>query len=54
MPDDPRSDEEINAQEVDAFRHLHPATVRLWQTIERAALNCVRSGNPVARDRYAF
>jgi DNA polymerase len=54
MPDDPRTDEQIKAQEVDAFRRLHPATVQLWLTIERAALDCVRSGMPVARSRYAF
>jgi DNA polymerase len=54
MPDDPRTDEQIKTQEVDAFRRLHPATERLWQTIERAALKCVHSGMPVARDRYAF
>jgi len=52
--DDPRSDEEIKAKEVNAFRDLHPATVRLWYAIEHAALDCVRSGMPVPRSRFTF
>ena len=53
-PDDPRSDTEIMAQEVRPFRRLHPGTVQLWRSLERAALRCVRIGEPVHRSRFGF
>jgi DNA polymerase bacteriophage-type len=54
VPDDPRSDDEIKAQEVDKFRRLHPAQTRFMYNLDGQALRCVRSGEPVTCARHSF
>ena len=54
VPNDPRSDEEIKAQEVDKFRRLHPAQTRFMYDLDAQALRCVRYREPVQRKRHSF
>ena len=54
VPDDPRSDEQIKAQEIDKFRQLHPAQTRFMFNLDRQALQCVRSRAPVQHKRHSF
>jgi RecA-family ATPase len=54
VPDDPRSDEAIKAQEVVKFRHLHPAQTRFMYDLDVQALCCVRSRELVQRKRHSF
>ena len=54
VPDDPRSNDEIMAQEVMQFRRLHPRQTRFMNVLEAQALRCVASGKPIAGDRYSF
>ena len=54
VPDDPRSDAEIKAQEVDRFRQLHPAQTRFMFNLSDQALRCVKSRAPVTCPRYGF
>jgi DNA polymerase len=52
--DDPRSDEEIKAQEVEKFRRLHPAQTRFMYDLDAQALRCVKYREPVQRKRHSF
>jgi DNA polymerase len=54
VPDDPRSDDEIKAQEVLQFRRLHPKQTEFMYTLEAQALHCVASGKPVNGARHSF
>jgi DNA polymerase bacteriophage-type len=54
VPDDPRSDEEIKAQEVNRFREIHPAHTAFMFALERQALDCVASRQPVIGKRHRF
>jgi hypothetical protein len=54
VPDDPRSDEEIKAQEVDKFRQLHPAQTQFMYNLDRQALRCVQYRQPVQSKRHGF
>ena len=54
VPNDPRSDEEIKAQEVDKFRRLHPAQTQFMYDLDTQALRCVRYREPVQRKRHSF
>jgi hypothetical protein len=54
VPDDSRSDEEIKAQEVDKFRQLHPAQTRFMYDLDKQALRCVRSRQPLRYKRHGF
>jgi DNA polymerase len=53
VPDDPRSDNEIYAQEVVPFRKMHPATVQFWAQLAYAMKECVRFRKPVQRDKFS-
>jgi AAA domain len=54
VPDDPRSDEEIKAQEIDKFRQLHPAQTQFMYNLDRQALRCVRHREPLKCKRHSF
>jgi CHC2 zinc finger/DNA polymerase family A/Toprim domain len=54
VPNDPRSDEEIKAQEVEKFRRLHPAQTRFMYDLDAQALRCVKYSEPVQRKRHSF
>ena len=54
VPDDPRSDAEIKAQEINKFRALHPKQTTLMYTLERQALQCVYDRQSIVGDRYSF
>jgi DNA polymerase len=45
-PEDERSDAEI-LQDIRSWRAAHPATVRFWRTLERAAHRAILTGLPV-------
>jgi DNA polymerase len=38
----------------DGFRRMHPATVRFWHRLERAAHRCVITRQPIKFGRFAF
>jgi DNA polymerase len=53
-PGDTRSDGEI-LRDIQAWRRAHPATVRFWRELERAAKRAIRTGKRIAvGDRLAF
>ena len=54
VPDDPRSDDAIKAQEVNKFRQMHPAQTKFMYDLDRDALQCMRHGRPVWRERHSF
>ena len=55
VPDDPRSDEEIKAQEIDKFRQLHPAQTQFMYDLEKQALRCVQiSRSRCGGKRHSF
>lgn len=54
LPDDPRSDDEIKAQEVMQFRRLHPKQTQFMYQLEAQALRCVASGKPIVDKRHSF
>jgi DNA polymerase bacteriophage-type len=54
VPDDPRSDEEIKAQEVNRFRQIYPAHTAFMFALEQQALACVASREPVIGKRHRF
>jgi DNA polymerase len=54
VPNDPRNDAEIKAQEIDRFRQLHPAQTQFMYNLSNQAMYCVRSRKPVQRKRYSF
>ena len=54
VPDDPRTDDEIKAQEVNRFREIYPAHTAFMFALERQALECVASRQPVIGKRHKF
>jgi len=53
VPNDPRSDEEIK-QEVNRFREIYPEHTAFMFELERQALYCVASRQPVISKRHSF
>jgi hypothetical protein len=53
-PNDPRSDEDIKVQEVNRFRAIYPAHTAFMFELERKALDCVASRQPVIDKRHSF
>jgi hypothetical protein len=46
-PDDPRSDDQIKAANIDPWRKAHPKTTRFWQALEGIAHRAIRTGKRI-------